>query len=154
MEDAYISPNTVLGFSGDQKPWDLRDRFRKYAVDSTKMFINRDDNDYTWPQILCGYCLASGALKVKGPKHLLQEYNEMNPLLHATPEDILTLLRPAGNIERDQFIRLQGVPIVHSEVRFFNIIFIYYMYSLITHTASSFFAVVVLLVHNIFFFYK
>jgi hypothetical protein len=116
LEDAYINPNSVLGFAGEQKPWDLRDRFRKFAVDHAKMFISREDADYTWPQILCGYGLASGALKVKGPKHLLGEYNDMNPLLHAKPEDILTLLRPAGNSDRDNFIRLEGVPIVHTEV--------------------------------------
>jgi hypothetical protein len=116
LEDAYINPNSVLGFAGEQKPWDLRDRFRKFAVDHAKMFISREDSDYTWPQILCGYGLASGALKVKGPKHLLGEYNDMNPLLHAKPEDILTLLRPAGNSDRDNFIRLEGVPIVHTEV--------------------------------------
>ena len=62
--------------------------------------------------------LASGALRVKGPQHLRDLYLEGNLLLKAKPQDVLTVLRPAGVADpRDSFIRLDGVPPIHSEVR-------------------------------------
>ena len=83
------------------------------------------DAGFSWEQIVCGWALASGTLRVKGPKHLLNLYEEYHPLLRGQPNDVLTLLRPAGNADpRDSFIRIEGVPDLHSEVRaakFFNV---------------------------------
>jgi len=109
----------MLGLVGEgQKPWDLRDKFRAAAVDLNPMFIHRDDSPYPFEQCSTGYALASGALKVKGPAHLLKLYEAHHPLLRAKPQDILTLLRPAGVADaRDKFIRLPGIPPIHSEVR-------------------------------------
>ena len=55
MEDAFIDPEGMLGFTGPgQKPWDLRDRFRKAAVDMNDTFIVRDDWENSWNEVLTG----------------------------------------------------------------------------------------------------
>jgi hypothetical protein len=68
--------------------------------------------------VLTGYTLASKTVEVGGPKHLLSLYEAHHPMFRGKPEDILTVLRPAGEADpRDSFIRFEGVPAVHSEVR-------------------------------------
>jgi hypothetical protein len=55
LEDAFIDPEGMLGFTGPgQKPWDLRDRFRKAAVDMNDTFIVRDDWENSWSEVLTG----------------------------------------------------------------------------------------------------
>ena len=54
LEDAYIQPEGMLGFNGDQKPWDLRDRFRQLAVDLNPMFVMREDSEQTFEQVRKG----------------------------------------------------------------------------------------------------
>lgn len=58
LEDAFIEPEGMLGFAdAGQKPWDLRDRFRKAAVDCNTMFIVRDEWENSWNEILTGPCV-------------------------------------------------------------------------------------------------
>ena len=35
----------------DNKPWELRDRFRLAAVDLNPMFITREDSEFTFEQV-------------------------------------------------------------------------------------------------------
>ena len=86
--------------------------------------------------MLTGYTLATKAIKVKNAAHVLTLYSQGHPMVnvpHAPfggnpdldpmrqfkgkPADILTTLRPAGNLDNDRFIRLPGLHPMHSEVR-------------------------------------
>jgi hypothetical protein len=67
LEDAFIDPEAMLGFTGPgQKPWDLRDRFRKAAVDANPTFIVREEWDNSWAEVLTGACLHESKKKEGG----------------------------------------------------------------------------------------